>query len=283
MIKFVNAKINIGLYVVKRRPDGYHDLSTLFYPVGLHAATPSDPGTLADVVEVIPASADTLTLEGGSLDCSPEQNLVFKALKAFRSLVPSTPPVHIYLSKHIPSQAGLGGGSADASFTLMALNELTGFPLSEDRLLTLAASLGADCPFFILNRPAFASGIGDILTPADISLSGKWVAILKPDLSVSTRQAFSCITPCEPAFPLAEALHRPIEEWSRLISNDFERSMFTIHPSLRSLKDYLYSCGALYASMSGSGSAFYGIFPSECEALGAASRADTPFATVARL
>lgn len=285
MIRFVNAKINLGLRVLRKRPDGYHDLSTVFYPVGRYAGTPQDPGRLADTLEITPSDTDSLQVYGDTVDCPTEKNLVWKALQLFRSELSGSdcPPVQISLDKHLPSQAGLGGGSADASFTLLMLNELVGEPYNEEELLKMALQLGADCPFFILNRPCIANGVGERLTPIDLDLSGMWALILKPDEGISTREAFANITPGVPNISVEEVIRRPITEWKELLVNDFETSMFAIHTDLRAIKEYLYSTGALYASMSGSGSAFYGLYPTESAALAALGTAPTPYVTVARL
>lgn len=283
MIRFVNAKINLGLRVVRRRPDGYHDLSTLFYPVGKYAGSPLDPGGLCDVLEVTPAGSDSFEVAGDVSDCPVEENLVWRALQLYRTLNPDMPPVRISLDKHLPSQAGLGGGSADAAFALLMFNELCGCVASRDELLAASLKLGADCPFFILNRPCLASGVGERLEPFDLDLSGLWCVVLKPAVGISTAEAFRYVAPRVPDMPLDGVLRRPMEQWRGLLVNDFEKSMFSLHPEIRSLKDYLYGCGAFYASMSGSGSAFYGIFASKERAFASVQSADVPYATVVRL
>lgn len=283
MIKFVNAKINLGLRVLRRRTDGYHELSTVFYPVGKYAGTPRDYGRLSDILEITKADADSLTVGGAMPDCRMEDNLVWKALQLYRSLMPTLPPVNILLEKQLPSQAGLGGGSADAAFTLSALNELCDNALSEAQLLDAALQLGADCPFFIINRPCVAAGIGEKLTPIELNLSGLWIAVIKPAVSISTAEAFRYVTPREPETPITEIVRRPVEEWRDVLVNDFEESMFKLHPEIKGIKDYLYSKGALYASMSGSGSSFYGIYRHEEQAHEAAADCGLPYHTVALL
>lgn len=283
MIQFVNAKINLGLKIVGKRSDGYHNLSTVFYPVGVYAGSPSDGGRLADVIEVNISQKDKIVLAGMPIDCDTEHNLVYKALNIYRKQVPDLPSVEIYLEKHIPSQAGLGGGSADASFTLLSLNALVGNLLSKEVLMNMASELGADCPFFIYNRPCLASGIGDILTPIEIDLSGKWVAIVKPAVSISTREAFQHVIPCQPEIPLQEIMTLPITEWKDVLINDFESSMFARHPDLCKIKQCLYDKGALYVSMTGSGSAFYGIFPTSDTASAAIKDLPFEYTTVAKL
>lgn len=283
MIRFVNAKINLGLHVVSRRPDGYHNLSTCFYPVGKYAGTPSDSGILADVLEIVPAEKFSLTVTGDAPDCEPHSNLVWKALELFRAEHSALPPVAIYLYKHLPSQAGLGGGSADASFTLKMLNELCGETFTDAELIGMAVRLGADCPFFILNEPCLAAGVGEELIPIDLDLSGYWLAVVKPAEGISTAQAFRHVHVGEPEHPLEEILALPVAQWRGRLSNDFEASMFAIYPELASIKSGLYEAGALYASMSGSGSAFYGIFKSEEKAAEACGKCALPYSTVVRL
>lgn len=266
MIKFVNAKINIGLYVTARRPDGYHDLSTLFYPVGKYAGSPENPVAFCDILELTPAAAEEgeYIFTGKRIDCPLDKNLVVKASRLFREemerrgLHPGQ--FDLRLDKHLPDGAGLGGGSADCAFTLLVLNELCGFPFSGDELIGFAARLGADCPFFILNTPAYAEGIGERLTPVKLPLKGKWCAIVKPPVYVSTKEAFAGIKPALPKMPLLDALKLPIEEWRNVVFNDFEKTIFPLHPELAAIKEGMYRFGALYASMSGSGSSLYGIF-----------------------
>lgn len=286
MIKFVNAKINLGLNVVRKRPDGYHDLETVFFPVGIESGMPQQPEPFDDILEttVEPDMPDScrLQLMGRRVDCSLEDNLVFKATKMYLSEYFDTVGfgqgigrVNVTLDKHLPDGAGLGGGSADASFTLMALNELLGNPVGAERLMELAAKLGADCPFFLVNSPCFAEGTGDILTPVDINLRGMHLLIVKPDVHVSTRDAFGAIVPREPAFDLRGLGELPLAKWRDVVVNDFEATVFPLHPELGEVKEELYGSGAVYASMSGSGSSLYGIYGSR----EAAERARGMFAT----
>lgn len=251
MILFPNAKINLGLYITRRRDDGYHDLSTCFYPVKWR-----------DIIEIVPAHGDTITLTvtGRKVECEPEKNLVMKAYRALDSVIP-LPPVDIYLHKVIPDGAGLGGGSADAAFTLLGLNELLQLKLPKERLAAIASTVGADCSFFIYNTPMLAAGIGDIFTPADIDLSDYCIAIVKPHASVSTREAYSGVTPRLPSMPLDMALAMPVESWRDNVANDFEESIFPSHPEISEVKSMLYDLGAVYASMSGSGASVFGLFP----------------------
>lgn len=253
MILFPNAKINIGLYITSKRPDGYHNLETLFYPVGWR-----------DILEIVPAKGldTTLTVSGNAVQCPMEKNLVIKAYKALDKEFP-LPPVDIFLHKIIPDGAGLGGGSSDAAFMLKGLNELFSLGLSDTRLAEIAAKIGADCPFFIYDRPMFAHGIGDEFTDCDINFRDKIIVIVKPQESVSTAEAYAGVIPAMPQHSLQSVLKLPITEWKDKVGNDFEKSIFPAHPSIRSVKESLYEMGALYCSMSGSGAAVYGIFDSD--------------------
>ncbi len=252
MLLFPNAKINLGLNILSRRPDKYHDISTVFYPVGW-----------SDALEVIPAEDDQkecrLHLSGLPVDGDVQDNLV---VKAYRMLMQdyTLPSVEVYLHKAIPFGAGLGGGSADASCMLRLLRDLFSLPLSDDGLAVYAARLGADCPFFIYNRPMLAEGIGERLSPIDISLRGYFLVLVKPEISVSTAEAYSLVTPAVPSLSLPDVLSQPVGEWKELLVNDFEKSVFEHYPVLSRLKQQLYDKGAVYVSMSGSGSTMYGLF-----------------------
>lgn len=256
MITFPNAKINLGLNIVSRRPDGYHNLVSVFYPLPWH-----------DILEIVPAQGTetTLTVTGNPCDCPSEKNLVMKAYRALDEKYGPLPPVDIYLRKIIPDGAGLGGGSAEAAFTLKMLNEFATLNLSDNQLSEIAASIGADCSFFIYNRPMLATGIGTDLTPVDISLEGLYIVVVKPPVHVSTAEAYSKVIPAEPAEPLPGLLQRPIEDWKDNVVNDFELSVFQAHPELSAIKLKLYDAGAIYASMSGSGSAVFGLFTKPVE------------------
>lgn len=271
MIKFVNAKINIGLNVVAKRPDGYHDLETVFYPVGIECGLPHQPEPFDDVLEVTydggEVSGCRFQFVGRRIDCPPKKNLVVKAASLFLSKYnESFNDLHkfgmfeITLDKHLPDGAGLGGGSADASFTLELLNETMGNHYSKEELKEMALKLGADCPFFIENKPCFASGVGEILSPIELNLKGYKILIVKPDVHVSTADAFAGITPRKPDFDLRFLPFLPVEDWKNKVVNDFETTVFEKHPLLSEIKQNLYEAGAVYASMSGSGSAIYGIF-----------------------
>lgn len=274
MIVFVNAKLNLGLNILKKRPDGYHELSTLFYPVGTNNGKPFNPQPFPDMLEITlsEGTEDCYNFTGNPIYCPPEKNLVVKAVKAFREAVLKKGLSHnavcLTLDKHIPDGAGLGGGSADASFTLLLLNSLNGNLLSEIELLETAATLGADCPFFILNRPVIASGIGEKMRDVQLDLSGYWAVIVKPAVSISTKEAFSGITPKLTDTSIEFIVSHPVDQWDSLgLKNDFEPGIFALYPRLSRIKEKLYNKGALYAAMSGSGSAIFGIFEGEEQAL----------------
>lgn len=253
MISFPNAKINLGLNIVSKRPDGYHNLETVFYPI-----------PLTDILEIVP-SADGephLHCYGRPVDCPAEKNLVMRAYRLLQQEF-HLPGVDIHLYKHIPDGAGLGGGSSDAAHTLTMLNEMFELELSQQRLATVAARLGADCPFFIYNRPMLAHGIGDELQSIDLSLAGHTLLLVKPAVSVSTAEAYARVTPTPPATPVEEITSWPIEMWDGQLVNDFEPSVFALHPELWAIKLLLLEAGAEYAAMSGSGSAIFGIFKTD--------------------
>ena len=254
MILFPNAKINLGLNILRRRPDGYHDIETVMLPVGW-----------ADILEIVPAEGPdtTLTASGRHVDCPPEKNLVMKAYNALKQLRPDMPAAHIYLRKIVPDGAGLGGGSSDAAFALAGLNELFGLGLSRRQLAEVAAGIGADCPFFIYNRPMLATGTGTDLAEIDIDLTGLHIAIAKPEgAAVSTREAYAGVSPCVAPMAVGRAALQPIELWQDSLHNDFEPSVGSRLPQIASLRQHMLDAGAAYTSMSGSGSAVFGIFRS---------------------
>lgn len=271
MIKFVNAKINIGLNIVSKRADGYHNLETVFYPVGLECGMPHQPEPFDDILEVVcdhgNISGCRFQFVGRQVNCPPQKNLIVKAttlfLKAYNDRSDDLEKFGMFqitLDKHLPDGAGMGGGSADAAFILSLLNETTGNRFTEKELKEMALRLGADCPFFLVNTPCFASGIGEELTPIDLNLKGYSILIIKPDIYVSTSEAFENVKPQKPDFDLRFLPYLPVEEWKERVVNDFEKSVFKQHPELESIKSNLYEAGAVYASMTGSGSAIYGIF-----------------------
>ncbi|WP_165156325.1 4-(cytidine 5'-diphospho)-2-C-methyl-D-erythritol kinase [Parabacteroides sp. ZJ-118] len=248
MICFPNAKINLGLNVVSKRPDGYHDIETIFYPIPVR-----------DALEVVASDRTRLAQTGIPVDAPPEKNLVLKALDALRARY-EIPPLEIHLLKAIPFGAGLGGGSADAAFMLRLVNDFGGLGLQPDELEAIASTIGADCPFFIRNRPVFATGTGNRFEPVELSLEAYHLCLVKPDVAVSTPEAYSMVTPAAPESSLRTIVRLPVSEWEGRMVNDFERSVFARHPRIGRIKDTLYERGALYAAMSGSGSSVFGLF-----------------------
>lgn len=256
MIVFPNCKINLGLNVVRKRNDGYHDLETVFYPVPLTDKLEAVVGEGADCT-------CSLSLSGNAIEGNLDDNLIVKAYKLLASDY-CLPHIDFDLEKHIPSQAGLGGGSSDATYTLRVLNKLCNLNLDAPTLQRYAARLGADCAFFVTAEPSFATGIGDILTPMSdqcAHLKGLYLLIVKPPVAISTAQAFSFVKPQPPIIICKDIVAQPInDEWRKHLNNDFELSIFNVYPEIRSIKQQLYDIGAMYAQMSGSGSAFFGIF-----------------------
>jgi 4-diphosphocytidyl-2-C-methyl-D-erythritol kinase len=259
MITYPNAKINIGLNITERRPDGYHNIESVFYPINLQDAV-----EIKTIEGEEPQGGYKLKVSGTILDGTPDDNLVVKAYKLLRKDF-NFPAQKIHLYKHIPVGAGLGGGSSDAAAIIKMLNEKFALGLTSEQMQNYAVQIGADCPFFINNTPVFATGIGNIFTPIEFSLHGKTIILVKPDIFVSTRDAYALVKPSPAAIPLTEAIKQPISEWKQIITNDFEKSVFAKYPEIAAIKDKLYDMGALYASMSGSGSAVYGIFDSPIE------------------
>jgi len=259
MIVYPNAKINIGLNVTEKRPDGYHNIETIFYPIAVE-----------DALEITKAENNTSAngysfhVSGTILDGTPDDNLVVRAYKLMRDNY-KLPEVNIHLHKQIPTGAGLGGGSSDAAFTLKLLNDKFKLNIDDGKLEEMAAKLGADCPFFIKNRPVFASGIGNVFKDIDLSLKGKYLLLVKPDIFVSTPEAYSMVKPHKPSKSLTELINLPLTEWKDYVVNDFEPSVFASHAELAAIKDKIYDLGAVYAAMSGSGSTMYGIFDQPIE------------------
>ena len=258
MIDFPCAKINLGLNIVEKRNDGYHNLQTVFLPVQL-----CDALEIKTMSELFPSDTNCdLKVSGDGICCNEADNLVVKAYNMLAADY-EIPRIHTHLYKRIPSQAGLGGGSSDAAFMLKLLDQRFRINAGNAELEKYAARLGADCPFFINAEPAYAEGIGEILSPVEITdnaLSGYTLVIVKPQVSVSTKEAFAGITPHMPKVSCREIVAMPIEEWKGLLTNDFEDSVFAQYPELQTIKNKLYEAGAAYAQMSGSGSSMFGIF-----------------------
>lgn len=280
MIKFVNAKINIGLNIVGKREDGYHLLETVFYPVGLYNGTALNPLPFCDIMELTEGINDgregyvlwpvKFMFEGDTIDCLPEKNLVVRGVSEMLKYAEKKgeksklPEMTLRLEKHLPSGAGMGGGSADCVFAMQMIRDVMrelGMQIpSEAEMLDIAGRLGADCPVFVINRPAYAEGIGEKLQPIDKILTGYWLLVLKPDVFISTATAFSGVEIKRPEHNLMELIKLPVAEWRGRIENDFEKSLFPKYPELKRLKEDLYEYGAEYASLTGSGAVVYGLF-----------------------
>lgn len=263
MVLFPNCKINIGLNIVGKRTDGYHDLETIFYPVQIKDAVEiiENKNVQRSMVSKGVLSDNVLfTMSGLAIDGVIENNLCVKAYQLLKRDFPDLPPVKMHLHKAIPMGAGLGGGSADGAFTLQLLNKKFSLDLTEKQLISYALQLGSDCPFFIINKPCFATGRGEKLEQIDLDLTGYKIIIAHPGIHVSTGSAFSNINPCLPTRSLKEIVQQPINSWKEDLKNDFEEPIFSKYPEIKKIKDELYNSGAVYASMTGSGSAVYGMF-----------------------
>lgn len=260
MILYPNCKINIGLRVINKRPDGYHNLETIFYPVH----------ELYDVLMITASGQFSFVQDGLAVDCPAEDNLILKCYRRMQARYPQIGNVSIRFTKRIPFGAGLGGGSSDAAHTAIALNELFELGLSREQLAEEVAPLGADCAFFIYNTPCLAEGIGEILTPIPFTLSGFRLVMLKPDIHISTREAYQGVLAASHQPSLADLVKKeftPIDlsRHADIVCNDFERTVFPAHPELAALKQRLIDAGAYYAAMSGSGSTIYALFEDDPE------------------
>ena len=250
------CKINLGLNVVERRPDGYHNLETVFYPVPI-----TDALEVFSMDQEFPSDVDCdLKITNIHIDGDEQKNLVVRAYNLLKQDFPALPRVHAHLYKGIPTQAGMGGGSSDCGFMITLLNEMFGLGLSEQQMIDYAAKLGADCAFFVVNRPVYAEGIGEKMQDINLNLSGWYLAVVRPAIPVSTKEAFSLITPHHPELNCRDIVMQPVETWRDRLINDFEKSVFSLYPAIGAIKQHLYDMGAVYASMSGSGSSLYGLF-----------------------
>jgi 4-diphosphocytidyl-2-C-methyl-D-erythritol kinase len=250
MIVFPNCKINLGLHITNKRPDGFHDLETVFYPLPVH-----------DALEGISHSALQFAGSGIAVPGEVTDNLCVKAFHLLQRDFPQIQPLNIHLHKHIPIGAGLGGGSSDAAFMLRLINQKFQLGLAEAALVDYAAQLGSDCPFFIVNKPCYATGRGEIMEPITLDLSGYSFILVHPGIHVITGWAFRQLTPKPAAYDLRAVIQSPVADWKNILTNDFEGPVFEAHPALAKIKEDLYAAGAVYATMSGSGSALLGIFP----------------------
>ncbi len=251
MVAFPNAKINLGLSITEKRPDGFHTLESCFYPV-----------QWCDVLEIIPSKTTLFTSSGIEIPGAPESNLCLKVYEALKKDF-GLSPVHIHLLKNIPIGAGMGGGSANAAFTIKMLNEQFQLKLSRAQMEDYVRPLGSDCAFFVNNQPVFAYEKGDRFREVTLSLKGYHLTILYPPIHISTKEAYSGVVPEKPEIRVEEVIKKDIGQWKDLLKNDFENSLFPKYPVLKELKELFYANGAVYASMTGSGSAVYGIFKEE--------------------
>jgi 4-diphosphocytidyl-2-C-methyl-D-erythritol kinase len=257
LINFPNCKINLGLHIVNKREDGFHNLETVYYPI-----------PLKDAVEIIsPTSINAVTYSstGNIIEGKEEDNLCIKAYHLLKKDFSNLPTIKLHLHKVIPTGAGLGGGSADAAFTLSLLNKKFNLNLSTPRLINYALALGSDCPFFILNKPCFATGRGEVLEEIELDLSAYKFVLVNPNIHVNTGWAFGQITPAQTSLTIKEIIQQPIHTWKENLQNDFEKVVFEKYPAIKSIKEELYNQDAIYAAMSGSGSTVFGIFKKEEE------------------
>lgn len=250
MIQFPNCKINLGLSILAKRADGYHELETVFYPIAI-----------SDALEILPADNLTLTQTGITVPGDPAQNLCLKAYHLLKKDFPQLPAVKMHLQKNIPLGAGLGGGSSDGTSAILILNQQFSLGLNERQLIDYASQLGSDCPFFVYNKACHATGRGEILTPIALDLSNYQFLLVHPGKHIATAWAFQQLTPNTKSESIQSIIQKPITKWKDLLINDFEVPVFKAEPTLHSIKEQLYQLGAIYASMSGSGSSLFGIFP----------------------
>ena len=256
MITFPNCKINLGLRILQKRNDGFHDLETFFYPLALK-----------DALEIITIQDNSQFSISGSIAIPEDENVCTKAYHLLKKDFPQLGSIKMHLHKIIPVGAGLGGGSADGAFTLILLNKKFNLELSNDQLINYALQLGSDCPFFIINKPCFATGRGEILEPGKLDLSNYKIVVVNPNIHISTAWAFSRITPSVPKKSIKEIIQQPIETWKNELLNDFEGPVFKNHPEIKKIKEQLNDAEAVYSAMSGSGSSVYGIFEKEKQAV----------------
>lgn len=254
MLCFPNAKINLGLNIIEKRPDGFHNIETVFHPI-----------PLCDALEIAESDSSEqyeFTSSGIPIDIAPSENIVIKAFDLIASNF-KIPSIAIHLHKNIPFGAGLGGGSADAAYMIKMLNDFYELGMNFQQMEKYAVQIGSDCPVFIKNQPVFAKGKGEVFSSIQLNLSGFHIVLIKPDIHISTPEAYSGVNPKKPQKSLKELINLPLVEWKENIFNDFEDSIFPNHPELKTLKEELYELGAIYAAMSGSGSCMFGIFKEE--------------------
>jgi 4-diphosphocytidyl-2-C-methyl-D-erythritol kinase len=253
MVSFPPCKINLGLNVLSKRPDGYHDIETIFYPL---------PWT--DILEIIPSDKLTFQTTGNAIPGKEADNLCLKAYHLLKRDFDLN-PVQIHLHKIIPTGAGLGGGSADAAYTLRLLNEVFNLQLTAEKLALYASHLGSDCPFFVYDQPMLGTGRGEVLEKMELNLKGKFVVLVNPGVHIATATAYHGVTPGLPESSLKEVIQKPMKDWKHQLKNDFEKSIFKLEPGIKKLKEEMYEWRAIYSGMSGSGSSVFGIFENEIE------------------
>lgn len=252
MIVFPNCKINLGLYILQKRTDGFHDLETIFYPLPLQDAL--------ELVQNPSPHSNEIEFTNSGLNIDTTENICIRAYQILKNDFPQLPSVKMHLHKTIPLGAGLGGGSSDGAFSLILLNKKFNLGLSEQQLIDYALVLGSDCPFFIKNKPCYARGRGEILQEIDLNLGNYKIVLINPKIHINTSWAFSGIKPDKSRTSLKEMIQQPVTEWKNILKNDFEENVFIAYPEIKAIKDKLYEHGAVYASMSGSGSTVYGLF-----------------------
>lgn len=254
MVVFPNCKINLGLNIINKRADGYHDLETVFYPVGIK-----------DVLEIMKnpsenSSPINFSQSGLTIDGNTDNNLCIKAYKLLKKDYPQIPSLLMHLHKVIPMGAGLGGGSADGAFALKSIADLFNLPVSTQQLSEYALQLGSDCPFFILNKPCFATSRGEIMDEIELDLTAYKIVIVNLGIHISTGWAFCQIRPHYPTYSIRDIINQPISTWKEFLINDFEAPALLLHPQIREIKEELNNIGAIYSSMTGTGSTVFGIF-----------------------
>lgn len=254
MVTFPNCKINLGLNILQKREDGFHDIETVFFPLAF-----------TDILEIVSSEKKTALINTGISVGENENNLCLKAYHLLKKDFPQLPEIKIHLHKVIPTGAGLGGGSADAAFTLSLLNEKYNLNISSEQLFVYASLLGSDCAFFLLNKPCLATGRGEKMEEINLSLSGYKILLVNPDIHVSTKEIFQQVTPRIPIKSIKETIEKPIETWKNHLKNDFEEIVFLKHPEIKKMKESLYRHHAVYASMTGTGSTVFGIFNKQQE------------------
>lgn len=252
MVTFPNCKINLGLNILQKREDGYHDIETVFYPI-----------TINDALEIISSSEDKTQFINTGIETGEYQNnLCLKAFYLVKKDFPQLPQIKMHLHKVIPIGAGLGGGSADAVFTLLLLNKKYNLNIKEKQFFDYALQLGSDCPFFLLNQPCLATGRGEVLEPIQLSLSGYKMLIINPGIHINTKAIFEEITPVLPSMKIKEIIQKPLSAWKTELVNDFEKIVFQKYALIKEIKENMYRNGAEYAAMSGTGSTVFGIYKS---------------------